>query len=70
MLNGEDLDSVAEDHTAARDNVRRISKQQISAPTPVTEVHNPAPLLPEIGGLGNGTTNGGEIGWDEGMFKR
>lgn len=37
-------------------------------PTPV--VHSPAPLLPEIGGLGNGTTSGGDLGWDEGMFKR
>jgi hypothetical protein len=33
--------------------------------------HTPAPLLPEIGNLGSGgTTTGGDLGWDEGMFKR
>lgn len=34
------------------------------------EDHSPAPLLPEIGNLGSGTTTGGDLGWDEGMFKR
>jgi len=45
-----------------------VRDAQISAPVQVT--HSPAPLLPEIGSLGNGNTSGGDLGWDEGMFKR
>jgi hypothetical protein len=33
-------------------------------------VRSQKPLLPEIGALGNGNTSGGDLGWDEGMFKR
>jgi hypothetical protein len=33
-------------------------------------VHSPTPFLPEIGALGNGNASGGDLGWDEGMFKR
>lgn len=29
-----------------------------------------APLLPEIAELGGGGTKGGDLGWDEGAFKR
>lgn len=69
MLNDtEELSAVVEDRPAARENVKSISKQDISAP--VQQVHTPAPLLPEIGGLGNGSKDGGDLGWDEGMFKR
>jgi hypothetical protein len=30
----------------------------------------PAPMLPEIGSLGGGTSIGGDLGWDERAFKR
>jgi hypothetical protein len=33
-------------------------------------VRSQKPLLPEIGALGNGSSSGGDLGWDEGMFKR
>jgi hypothetical protein len=45
-----------------------VREAQISAPVEV--VHSPAPLLPEIGGLGNGNMSGGDLGWDETIFKR
>jgi hypothetical protein len=31
---------------------------------------NPAPLLPEIAEFAGGSLDGGDIGWDEGIFKR
>jgi hypothetical protein len=45
-----------------------VREAQISPPMEV--VHSPAPLLPEIGGLGNGNMSGGDLGWNEDMFKR
>lgn len=52
----------------AHSPVSSVRKSSISAP--VEAVHSPAPLLPEIRGLGNGNMSGGDLGWDEGMFKR
>lgn len=79
MFNGnEDLDVVSEDRPATMaESTKRVKEDhnpvsvrnaQISAPVQV--VHSPAPLLPEIGSLGNGNMGGGDLGWDEGMFKR
>jgi hypothetical protein len=62
---------VKEDHNPApapAHNPMSVRNAQISAPVQV--VHSPAPLLPEIGSLGNGNMSGGDLGWDEGMFKR
>lgn len=60
MLNGDGLDAVAEDqNTKSRPETREEPKK-------VEENRKPAPLLPEIGGL----SSGGELGWDEDMFKR
>jgi hypothetical protein len=58
---------VKEDHNPAH-NPMSVRNAQISAPVQVA--HSPAPLLPEIGSLGNGNMGGGDLGWDEGMFKR
>jgi hypothetical protein len=79
MFNGNgDLDAVSEDRPATMaEGAKRVKEDhnpvsvrnaQISAPVQV--VHSPAPLLPEIGSLGNGNMGGGDLGWDEGMFKR
>jgi len=79
MFNGNgDLDVVSEDRPATMaESTKRVKEDhnpvsvrnaQISAPVQV--VHSPAPLLPEIGSLGNGNMGGGDLGWDEGMFKR
>ena len=52
--------SAVQERPASRDSIEQTK-----------EDHSPAPLLPEIGNLGNGgTTSGGDLGWDEGMFKR
>jgi hypothetical protein len=56
------LDVVTEDQPTrpgTRDSAKRFK-----------ESHEPAPLLPEIGAFGSGSIGGGEIGWDESMFKR
>ena len=58
---------VKEDHNPAH-NPMSVRNAQISAPVQVS--HSPAPLLPEIDSLGNGNMAGGDLGWDEGMFKR
>lgn len=65
MLNGDGndtamLDAVAEDQTPKSRPETRDSAKRLK------ENHSPAPLLPEIGGL----SAGGELGWDENMFKR
>ena len=59
MLNGDGLDAVVEDQAKSRPATRDSAKR-------MKENHNPVPLLPEIGGL----NSGGELGWDEDMFKR
>jgi len=59
---GSDLDAVVEDRPASRKSMEQTKQTK--------EDHSPAPLLPEIGNLGSGTTTGGDLGWDEGMFKR
>lgn len=65
MYNGPaDLDAVVEDRPETRDSARNTKEDTMK------EDHNPAPLLPELKSLGNGTTNGGDLGWDEGMFKK
>lgn len=57
------LDAVAEDQ-GTRPGTRDSNKR-------VKENHSPAPLLPEIGGLGTGGgLSGGDIGWNEEMFKK
>ena len=60
------MDPVVEDKPAVQE--RPVSRNSIEQ----TKVdHSPAPLLPEIGNLGSGnTTTGGDLGWDEGLFKR
>lgn len=61
MFNGgADLDAVVEDRPATRDSAHKIKE----------ESHTPAPLLPELNSLGAGTSNGGDLGWDDAMFKR
>jgi len=66
MKDGVDLDAVVEDkpvvnsRPASRNSVQQTKKED----------HRPAPLLPEIGKLGSGNTTGGDLGWDEAMFKR
>lgn len=60
MLNGgADLDAVVEDRPATRESEKKVEVD-----------YQPAPLLPEIKTLGNGAANGGDLGWDENMFKR
>lgn len=61
MFNGgPDLDAVVEDRPATRESVKSVKEED----------HSPAPLLPELNTLGAGTSNGGDLGWDEAMFKR
>ena len=63
LMKEEDLDAVVEDRPASRTSMEQTKQKK--------EEHSPAPLLPEIGNLGSGTTTtGGDLGWDEGMFKR
>lgn len=68
MLNNPaDLDAVAEDRPETNRPETRDSAKQMK------EEHDdkPAPMLPEIKSLGNGAaSNGGDLGWDEGMFKK
>lgn len=68
----ESVKRVKEEHNAApaRDVYNPVSVRDAQISAPVQQTHTPAPLLPEIGGLGNGNTSGGDLGWDEGMFKR
>lgn len=35
-----------------------------------SRLHSPAPLLPEVSSLAGGSLTGGEVGWDEQLFKR
>ena len=35
-----------------------------------SRLHSPAPLLPEVSSLACGSLTGGEVGWDEQLFKR
>lgn len=85
MFNGNgDLDVVSEDRPATMaEGAKRVKEDHNTAPVhhpvsvrntqisaPVQVQHSPAPLLPEIGSLGNGNMSGGDLGWDEGMFKR
>ena len=60
MLNEDstELDAVAEDSRPDMRESKRLKE------------FSPAPLLPEIGRLKGGNLGGGDLGWDEGWFKR
>lgn len=60
MLNGDTLDAVDEDQ---RPETRESKRVKESGP--------PAPRLPDIGNFGGkGTFSGGDLGWDEQLFRR
>jgi hypothetical protein len=74
------MDPVVEDKPAVQERPASGNSVTQTPQTPQTQTqqtqqtkedHSPAPLLPEIGNLGSGgTTTGGDLGWDEGMFRR
>lgn len=78
MLNGgADLDVVTEDRPVTKQSAKRetednstVYSKEDDSPVHSPVVHSPAPLLPEIGNLSTGASTGGDLGWDEAMFKR
>ena len=57
--NDQHLDAVDENHRPDTQDSKRLK-----------EGAEPAPLLPEVNALGGGRLGGGEIGWDEDLFRR
>lgn len=58
FLNGGELEAVQENQRPDTRESKRLRET------------SPAPLLPELGALGAGKVGGGDLGWDEGSFRR
>lgn len=65
MMSTDALNEVDENSRPDTRDSKRF-KETISSPQPLRQA-TPPPMLPQIG---RGSFSGGELGWDEEMFKR